>query len=57
MTEPDHQQLSESTVEPGKKTGGALEPWDVGNLPAPPVLNWNMKPSPWSLSVELNFGV
>ncbi|MED5447222.1 MAG: Nramp family divalent metal transporter [Planctomycetota bacterium] len=45
MTEPDHQQLSESTVEPGKKPGGALEPWDVGNLPAPPVMNWKKLPT------------
>ncbi|MBO10469.1 MAG: hypothetical protein CMJ68_06880, partial [Planctomycetaceae bacterium] len=45
MTEPDHQQLSESTVEPGKRTGGALQPWDVGDLPSPPVMNWKKLPT------------
>ena len=45
MTEPDHQQLSESTVEPGKQTGGALQPWDVGDLPSPPVMNWKKLPT------------
>ena len=45
MTEPDHQQLSESTVEPGKQTGGALPPVDVGDLPAPPVMNWKQWPA------------
>ena len=45
MTEPDHQQLSESTVEPGKRTGGALQPWDVGDLPSPPEMNWKKLPT------------
>ena len=46
MTEHDDQLLpvSESTT-PKKRAGGALQPWDVGDLPEPPTMDWRKLPT------------
>ena len=45
MTEHDVQQSSDTTTEPQKRPGGALQPWDVGILPDPPAMNWKKLPT------------
>ncbi|MBO51952.1 MAG: hypothetical protein CMJ69_14385 [Planctomycetaceae bacterium] len=46
MTEHDDQLLPvpESTT-PKKRAGGALQPWDVGDLPEPPTMDWRKLPT------------
>ena len=46
MTEHDDQLLpaSESTT-PKTRAGGALPPWDVGDLPEPPTMDWRKLPT------------
>jgi len=45
MTEHDDQKPPGSIAESDKRPGGALQPWDVGKLPEPPVMNWKKLPT------------
>ncbi len=36
---------SKPTADAGKRAGGALESWDVGELPDPPVMDWKKLPT------------
>jgi len=47
MTEHDDQQVpaAAESKTPEKRPGGALQPWDVGELPEPPSINWKKLPT------------
>ena len=45
MTDRNVEQSSDTTAEPQKRPGGALQPWDVGILPDPPAMNWKKLPT------------